>query len=252
MSIIDYGSICKKNDKVVQINFSQNFSSLKYSIEYKKDDNGEYLSDPETGEFIKTDDSIDETIVKIKYKIHEKDENGFYIIDDDHVIDEKIVEQSMAGNFYTVIGNEKCLIGFYKNFFQIAYNKVVEEFNHDPRDWFWGESEIKHSSHKKPLILDFPIIGKMKISLLNKDCDRVFRAEFNLYGDHYDVVYGYGVDADIRYVYGKGRYKYYTTFGPRRIYDFNKGRYIPANVRLKKNANLRGLRKSFLKWYEGK
>lgn len=252
MAMIDYGSICKKNGKIVQTNLFQNFSSLKYNIKYKEDENGEYITNPETGELIKTDDSIDETIIKVKYKIHEKDENGFYIIDDDHVIGEEIVEQSMAGNFFTVIGDEKCLIGFYKNFFQIAYNKIIEEFKYDPRDWFWGEYGIKHSSHKKPLILDIPIIGRMKISLLNKNYDGVFRAEFDLYGDHYDILYGYGLDINPRYIYGKGRYKYCATFGPSRIYDFSKDCYIPANIMLKKNAVLRGLRKSLLKWYEEK
>lgn len=250
MAMMDYGSICKKNGKIIQTEYFQNFSSLKYNVKHKEDENGDVLTDPETGKLIETNDSVDETIVKVKHKVYAKDENGFSIIDDGHLIGEEIAERSMAENYFTLIGDEKCLIGFYKNSFQIAYNRVVESLKYDPRDWFWGTCEIKHSSHKKPIVLDLPLIGKMKISLLNKDYDGVFRAEFDLYGDHYDVLYGYGLDIDPRYIYGKGSYKYSATFGPNRIYDFSKGHYVPANIVLNKNVKLRGLRKSLLKWYE--
>ena len=184
MAMIDYGSVVKKNGKIIQTHFFENFSTLKYKNNYTLDEEGNIIPDP---------DYIDETIVTIKR----------FKFDDDLVRTNEIeeVKESMAGNFFSLIGDKENLIGFYKQYFVVAHNMIIDwEFDEFKEQAGCSWYDYWHS-HKKPITIDFKGFGKIKFSKIDKDEEyfTAFIADFTYKGDRYEVLFGYGIDPKVKY-----------------------------------------------------
>lgn len=176
MSIVDYGAVVKKNGKIItdpKGDLFQNYSNLKY-------------------------EPIDETIITYKR----------YDLDTCKLSDE-IESYSMGGNMMALIGDEQFLIGFYKQDFTLALNKVMIQYSDAYTTmWEWFDK------HKKPFVIkldNIPELSDIVISLVNRNLDYLdkFFAKFTYKGDKYEVLFGYGVDPNPKYLYGKQSYFYH-------------------------------------------
>ena len=238
MAYVDYGVVVKKNGKIItdpKGGLFQNYTNLKctdpYFLEVKK--RNEYGVAIEWEE-VENPDYVDETIVT--YREYDWDEG---------TLSDKIVEYSFGHNEMGVIGDEHFLIGFYKQDFSIAIDKImVQEDYSDIMWWDWFRE------HKKPLIIkldNVPEVSDIVISSVNRDLDYLekFFAKFTYKNDEYEVLFGYGVDPNPKYCYGKQSYFY----DRKRRYD-HEGRMIhqfPGRIIKKQD---RKTLKIVKEWYE--
>lgn len=191
MAMMDYGAVVKKNGKIISDpkgGLFQNLTSLRYEPHVKGEDS--------EGNDIYADDHVDETIVKYTNR------------------DGEIKEYSMAANEMAVVGDRHFMIGFYKQWFDIAIDgQIIDRDGPALYDWF--------SEHKKPLVFTVDDI-EFKVRTICPDHDwmSILIMNFEYNGDHYEVMFGYGVDPDTRFVFGKSNY-----YGPARTYDWDKMRF---------------------------
>lgn len=237
MAYIDYGVIVKKNGKIItdpKGGLFQNYTNLKCTEQYLYDINYDENDEPAIAEPRLNPEYIDETIVTYREYNWE-----------DGTLSDKIKEYSFGHNEMGVIGDEHFLIGFYKQDFSITIDKImVQEDYSDTMWWDWFRE------HKKPLIIkldNVPEVSDIVISSVNKDLDYLdkFFAKFTYKDDEYEVLFGYGVDPNPKYCYGKQSYFY----DRKRRYD-HEGRIIhqfPGRIIKKQD---RKTLKIVKEWYE--
>lgn len=168
MAMIDYGAVVKKNGKIITKHMFQNYSECKYDYNDKNEE------------------KIDETIFINSYGD----------------------STSMAGNYFATIGDKKFLIGFYKMFFIVAINGKQET---DVSHCFCEHTQ----KHVKPFYYTFNNGVKIVIRTLSinrKDNGNPYDyswdwsiclAKFSYKNNNYEVLFGYGVDYNPLYCYGK-------------------------------------------------
>lgn len=227
MAFADYGAVVKKNGKIITDpngGFFQNFSTLKYKNEGHYIKNDQYVegSDEPDEIWVDDEDNCDETIIKLQQE------------------DGSFEDYSIAGNYFATIGDRNFLIGFYKCDFLIAING---ETRYDDSEY--GAKSIHqhfwHENRKKPLEMSIDYNGihytNITVSFVDRKWKDVFKAVFTYNGDKYEVIFGYGVDSNPEYLYGKDSY-----FAPHRDY-WDKRIYH-------KCASTRGLLRRLKEWYE--
>lgn len=101
----------------------------------------------------------------------------------------KSVRDKTDGNFFAYAGDEALTVAVYKHYCRILVNKeVVTEI--------WGMSP--YNSREKHISYRFSIGGTdFCLRQLGDHYSNVHWLKFTYRGDHYNVIYGYGIDPDI-------------------------------------------------------
>lgn len=161
MSFIDYGSVVKKNGKIIQKNFFMNmkesvgFTINKIKRSYKSSCN---CYDYESDRYIKT-------------PTHE----DYYI--------------KINNNQFSYFGDKDFLVCVYKNIVRIIDNgRIIFEFS-DLDDWF-GYTTNLHKFHK------IYTIKGVKLDIKRLFNNNRYRLRFWYKGDLYECLFGYGVDVN--------------------------------------------------------
>lgn len=219
MAFIDYGAVVKKNGKIItdpKGDLFQNYSTLRY----EKDDDCNVI----------TDESI-VTWNNTHYDYHWEDG----ICTKSNPRDES-EQYPMCGNNFAVIGDESALIGFYKCGFKIALDKVIDdrESNKSENKFYYIGDYF--NSYKRKFKLDSSIFRQFKVKRLDDRSDAaVYLARFYYKDDLYEVLFGYGIDPNPKYLYGRKSYhNAYTDL-------FDKSYH--------KNGKQKGLLRKIKKWY---
>ena len=173
MAMMDYGALVKKNGKLItnpKGGLFQNYSTLSYGTTVEIKD--------KTGEVIGWD--------------QEGDESKRFV--DMYEGEPKL--RSVIGNHMAVIGDEDYLFGFYKDFWGF--------FNH--------QKEINGGYVSR----DGHVVYKVKLPCCDvalkwwdpKYKTRIGTARFIYKGDIYEVLFGYGIDPNPKFLFGKGIERY--------------------------------------------
>lgn len=193
MAFLDYGAVVKKNGKIITDPLGglfQNYSQFKY----ESNDDGAVNTD---------------SIVTFKYTSSLKYDENNQLVDVEPYDEEQ--QQSLCGNYMAVIGDSECAIAFYKTHCCIALNKVVDNrpVNQGINRMYYG-IEGNYDT-KKPLKIDCKLVRQFKVKRFSRNTDSIYLARFYYKDDVYEVLYGYGIDPNPYYLYGKGSY-YYGTY----------------------------------------
>jgi hypothetical protein len=122
-------------------------------------------------------------------------------------VEDKEETTSLCGNYFAVIGDQELAIAFYKQWCVVALNGVID--NRDSNvsginrtyDYIWFEG------HKKAFKKDCKLLRQFKIKLMDPRSDAgVYLARFYYKGDLYEVLYGYGIDPNPKFLYGNRSY----------------------------------------------
>lgn len=169
MAMVDYGALVKKNGKLItnpKGGLFQNYSSLSYGTEVEiKNKFGEVVGWKQEG-----DESL-------------------RLFD---VYDGEPQFKSVIGSYMAVIGDEDYLFGFYKCFW--GFFDYQKEINGG-----WISSE-KHVVYK----IDLPCCRVFIKWWDPKFGTEIGSAHFVYKGDVYEVLFGYGVDPNSEFIFGKG------------------------------------------------
>lgn len=263
MAMIDYGAVVKKNGKIITDpngSLFQNYSTLRYNNqgEWKEVEKFDELTEETYTEsyFEKGENYIDETVVEAEvWSFNKKGSEGNTILSPeiDYLVEFK--NYSFADNEMAVIGDEHFLIGFYKQGFSIAIDKHMCYWAGDigmhlnSYDWFRNHKKgINYYIHD----LNGNYITTIKLNKIDKTSDNLtaFIAKFEYNGDKYEVVYGYAMDPNPKYLFGKKSY-----LAPSREvinwkYDEETDEYIPVKSQhITKRAKYRKTLKFIKEWY---
>lgn len=110
--------------------------------------------------------------------------------------------QGTDGNFFAYVGDEHLTLAVYKYFCRVISDKeIVTEIWGTSHHTFTDLPEGKHKS------LRFSV-KETNFCLRQVGCDsRVYWLQFTYRGDHYNVVYGYGIDTNFM-VWDKVKVRY--------------------------------------------
>lgn len=98
------------------------------------------------------------------------------------------MNETIYGRYFGFIGNETIALFFYMQWCDIFLNKeIVASYNGTLK-----REELKHKGYKKVLRLD---VNGMNLCI-KELYPNGYHASFILNGDHYHVIYGYGIDPD--------------------------------------------------------
>lgn len=160
MAMIDYGSVVKKNGKIIQ---TEMFMNMKESVGFVIDK---------------------ELVFKSKYREQLYDENYNAIGYEDK---ECIETVRPNGNFFSYLGDKELLVLVYKGTLIFISNDEIIKIQND----LWYDYELPYKLQK----LEFTINGvDFKIKrLFNQNR---YKLRFTYKGELYEVLYGYGVDVN--------------------------------------------------------
>lgn len=167
MAMIDYGSVVKKNGKIIQVKM---FMDMKESVGFEIDK---------------------ELILKSTYReqVYDDDYNVVGYEEKEYI--RKVVPND---NFFSYIGDKELLILVYKGTLIFISNEEILKIQND----LWLDYELPYELQK----LDFTLNGvDFRIKRLAKDRNR-YKLRFTYKGDLYEVLYGYGVDINKDSWYG--------------------------------------------------
>lgn len=180
MAVSDYGAVAKKNGKLLiasKDNWMQNFTDLKYETKEV------YVEEKDGLGYYEDRVVVDETLVE-GYNYQTKQQEMFSMIDRSQIL----------------IGDKEMMFSTYKQSFDIAIDgKLIQDL---PFMYEWFEK------HKKDYVVELPKVGRITVRRLDKKPRwyNIFIATFYYKGDKYEVMFGYGVDKDLNYVFSNKNY----------------------------------------------
>lgn len=100
---------------------------------------------------------------------------------------DRLGQERTDGNFMVYAGDEHLTVATYKYFCRVLSEKSVALE-------LWGSAPL--GSEERHKTYHFSIGGTLFCLRALGDCGRVLWLQFSYKGDHYNVVYGYGIDPD--------------------------------------------------------
>lgn len=169
MAMIDYGSVVKKNGKIIQ---KESFMDMEEAVGF-----------------------IIEELPYFYESSQWEGENGEYL--EEHMRNKRKMYKEnfrINGNFFSYIGDEELLVCIYKT-------KVVVISNGEIKELFWYGTENSNSG-KEYSLRDRKFTRKFKVNGVDFTIRRLFEGDnkfilrFSYKNDLYECVYGYGVDVN--------------------------------------------------------